>query len=195
MRKSIMNNVLLLGSATGLKSLKIFHTILLPALIVLSFSACSNDQGGGNTSEYYFKATIDGREINYYSAKFQGDGGTDNIWEHVVVGADETSYSGSGPLPASLDFEIWYNGGNIAPGSYISPTDKRLIVRYAIQTSEGTNVYNTSWHDSPFKVTIEAISKEGIKGTMAGTLQNQQGETRTITNGSFNLPYDRLVTP
>lgn len=43
MRKSIMKNVLLLGSATALKSLKIFHTILLPALIVLSFSACSYD--------------------------------------------------------------------------------------------------------------------------------------------------------
>ncbi|MFB9107503.1 hypothetical protein [Flavobacterium gyeonganense] len=195
MRKSIMKNVLLQESATARESLKIVYTILLLALSALIFSACSNDEGGGNTSDYYFKATVDGREINYHSAKFQGDGGTDNIWEHVVVGAHETSYTFNGPLPPSLDFEIWYNGGNIEPGDYISPTDGRLIVRYAIQTSEGTNVYNTSWHDLPFKVTIEAISKEGIKGTMAGTLQNQQGETRIITNGSFNLPYDQLVNP
>ena len=183
MRISITNNVLLQGSVTARKGLKNFSTILLLALTVLSFSACSNDEGGGNTSDYYFKATVDGREINFHSAQFQGGTGIDNIWEHVVVGADETTYTGSGPLPPSLDFEIWDVGGNITPGTYATPADDRLIVRYAIQTPEGTIVYNTSMYDSPFKVTIEAISKDGIKGKMEGTLQNEQGEPRIITNG------------
>jgi len=195
MRISITNNVLLQGSVTARKGLKNFSTILLLALTLLSFSACSNDEGGGNTSDYYFKATVDGREINFRSAQFQGGTGTDNIWEHVVVGADETTYTGSGPLPPSLDFEIWDVGGNITPGTYATPADDRLIVRYAIQTPEGTIVYNTSMYDSPFKVTIEAISKDGIKGKMEGTLQNEQGEPRIITNGSFNLPFEELVNP
>jgi hypothetical protein len=195
MRTLIMNNVLLQGTSTARTGLKNFSTILVLVLTVLSFSGCSNDEGGGNTSDYYFKATVDGREINFRSAQFQGGTGDNNIWEHVVVGADETIYTGSGPLPPSLDFEIWDVGGNVTPGTYTTPTDDRLIVRYAIQTPEGTIVYNTSMYDSPFKVTIEAISKDGIKGKMEGTLQNEQGETRIITNGSFNLPFEELVNP
>lgn len=195
MRTSIMSSKLLQGAATARKSLKIFTTILLPALLVWSFYACSNDEGGGSTSDYYFKATVDGRDINFRSAQFQGSTGDDNIWEHVVVGGNETSYIFNGPLPPSLDFEIWDVGGNITPGTYTTPTDDRLIVRYAIQTPQGTIVYNTSMFDSPFTVTVEAISKDGIKGKMEGTLQNEQGETRIITNGSFNLPFEELVNP
>jgi len=195
MRRSIINDVLFQGSSTARKGLKNFSTILLLAMAILSFSACSDDEGGGSTSDYYFKATVDGHVINFRSAQFQGGTGDNNIWEHVVVGGDETRYTGSGPLPPSLDFEIWDVGGNITPGIYTTPADDRLIVRYAIQTPQGTIVYNNSMYDSPFKVTIEAISKDGIKGKMEGTLQNEQGETRIITNGSFNLPFEELVNP
>ncbi|RFZ90979.1 hypothetical protein D0C36_18715 [Mucilaginibacter conchicola] len=159
----------------------------------IMLSACSkkNDGGASPSGNYYFRATLNGTQKEFRSMKFQG-GGNDNRWEHIVVGAYETPSTGAGPLSPSLDFEIWRLGGEIGTGSFSTATEKEMISRYAIQTDNGTLLYNTS--KTNLTVNIEVISKEaGIRGTFAGTLANSAGETIEVKNGQFNLPYDELV--
>ncbi|WP_286968313.1 hypothetical protein, partial [Flavobacterium sp. UBA4854] len=40
------------------------------SILAILFSACSSNdnESNNNQSEYYFKATLDGRKINYYDA-------------------------------------------------------------------------------------------------------------------------------
>jgi len=165
-------------------------------IIILSLSACSKDDGGGPSTDYYFKASLNGKAINFHTVNFQG-GGNDNKWEHIVIGGYETSYpTNGGPVPPSLDFEIWRTGGNITPGTYATPAEEGMIARYAVQTTNGTLLYNTSNADDVFTVKIEKISKDGgIKGTFAGTVRTMEGVSISVTEGSFNLPFETLVNP
>ncbi|MFW0718314.1 hypothetical protein [Pedobacter sp. N23S346] len=170
---------------------------LLTASMLFSLGGCKKDGGGGaeEAKNYFFKATVGGKEINYYSVNFQG-GGNDDRWEHIVVGGFESSLlSNTNPGPPGLDFEIWKQGGNIGVGTYSTPAEMGMIARYYIQTDKGTLIWNTSWADDVFTVKIEEISKQGIKGTFSGTVRNQAGQAISITNGSFNLPYNDLVNP
>lgn len=166
-----------------------FAAMLCYALLVFGISSCSkSDDPKPDNSGYHFTATIGGKKVVMHNAKFQG-GGNDGRWEHVVVSGSETT-SVTSP---SLDFEIWRLGGDITPGTYVTPAETGMISRYAVQLSGGTLVYN-SQHDV-FTVKIDAISKDGIKGTMTGTLRSDGGESISITDGEFNLPYDVLVNP
>ncbi|MFH7015555.1 hypothetical protein [Flavobacterium sp. FlaQc-47] len=170
-------------------------------IIFLGLTACSKDDGGGSdastSKDYYFKASLDGRKIDFRVVKFQG-GGNDNRFEQIVVGGYETSFptTSGATLPPSLDFEIWNLGGNITAGTYTTPSELVMIARYAIQTKNGTLLYNTSYSDDLFTVKIEKISKEeGIKGIFSGTVRNFEGAPISVTDGSFNLPYDKLINP
>jgi len=164
-------------------------------MIIICFSACSkNDDNGGEPSgDYYFRAKIGGKAINFHSVNFQG-GGNANRFEHIVIGGHESSYTASGPVSPSFDFEIWKVGGNITAGTYTTPGEN-MIARYAIQKNDGTLIYNTSYGDDAFTVKIEAISKTGIKGAFSGTVRNLAGEAVSITDGTFNLPYETIINP
>ncbi|MDQ1165484.1 hypothetical protein [Flavobacterium sp. SORGH_AS_0622] len=71
-----------------------------------------------------------------------------------------------------------------------------MVARYAIQTPNGTILYNTRTADDIFTVKIESISKSGIKGTFSGKVRNMEsGAVINITDGSFNLPYMDIVNP
>ncbi len=169
------------------------------SILAILFSACSSNdnESNNNQSEYYFKATLDGRKINYYDANFQFSG-NNGRFEHIIIGGFETPYPKTpGQLaPNSLDFEIWRTGGNIAEGTYSTPLEPEMIARYAVQTKEGTIVYNTSIADDVFTVKIESISEKGIKGTFSGKLRNMDsGVVVEVTEGSFYLPDSVLVNP
>ncbi|WP_343521962.1 hypothetical protein [Pedobacter sp.] len=164
-------------------------------IIALCLSACSKDEGGDVAAgDFYLRATVGRKEVNFHNVNFQG-GGNDSRFEHIVVGGYETSYPLSGPIPPSLDFEIWRLGGNITAGTYATPAENKMIARYAIQKPEGTLLYNTSFADDVFTLKIEAISKSGIKGTFSGTVRNMAGEAISITDGTFNLPYQTVINP
>ncbi|MEH3112480.1 hypothetical protein [Pedobacter terrae] len=164
-------------------------------MIAICLSSCSKNDDGGSapTGDYYLRAKVGGKAINFYKVNFQG-GGDDNRFEHIVIGGHETSYPASGPVSPSLDFEIWKVGGNITPGTYATPGEN-MIARYAIQKSDGTLLYNTAYSDDVFTVKIEAISKTGIKGTFSGTVRSLAGEAISITEGTFNLPYETIINP
>jgi hypothetical protein len=166
------------------------------ALVSLTFSACSKKNSAGKapqtSGEYYFSAKLNGTSKDFHTVKFQG-GGNDNRWEHVVVGGNEAPLSSSTALSPALDFEIWRMGGNIGTGTYVTTTEPEMISRYAVQTSNGTVLYNNINARDVFTVKIDAISKDGIKGTFSGTLTNSAGVSIIITDGSFNLPYNKLV--
>jgi hypothetical protein len=182
------------------KAIRLVQQLFYASAFILLFSACSSDDGGGsdeNKSDYYFRASVGGRKIDFRTAKFQG-GGNDDRFEMIVVGG----FDGPHPtkagevMPPSLDFEIWRVGGNITAGTYSTPAELEMMGRYAIQTKDGTILYNTAIGDDLFTVKIESISKKGIKGTFEGTVRNvSSGETISITEGTFNLPYDEIVNP
>jgi len=181
------------------KAVKLVQQLFYASAFILLFSACSSDDGGSdeNKSDYYFRASVGGRKIDFRTAKFQG-GGNDDRFEMIVVGG----FDGPHPtktgevMPPSLDFEIWRVGGNITAGTYSTPAELEMMGRYAIQTKDGTILYNTATGDDLFTVKIESISKKGIKGIFEGTVRNvSSGETISITEGTFNLPYDEIVNP
>lgn len=147
-------------------------------------------------SEYYFRASLNGRKVDFYNVNFQG-GGNDNRFEQIVIGGYEAPFPKIGePLPPSLDFEIWKLGGDIKTGTYATPTDEEMVARYAIQTPNGTILYSTRTADDIFTVKIESISKMGIKGTFAGKVRNlDSAQAIDITEGTFNLPYLEIVNP
>jgi hypothetical protein len=181
------------------KATRLVQQLFYVAAFIVLFSACSSDDGGSdeNISDYYFRASVGGRKIDFRTAKFQG-GGNDDRFEMIVVGGfDGPHPTKAGELmPPSLDFEIWRVGGNITAGTYSTPAELEMMGRYAIQTKEGTILHNTAVGDDLFTVKIESISKKGIKGTFEGTVRNvSSGETISITEGTFNLPYDEIVNP
>ncbi|WP_146194602.1 hypothetical protein [Flavobacterium crocinum] len=174
--------------------MKQFFSILV--LTLLFFGCSSDDNGSDNSgSDYFFKATLDGRKIDFYDVNFQG-GGNDNRFEHITVGGFEEPYPNKvGELiPPSLDFEIWRTGGDIKAGTYSTPTEPEMVARYAVQTTNGTIVYSTSTADDVFTLKIESISKNGIKGTFSGKVRNlDSGVAIEITEGTFNLPYEDII--
>jgi len=181
------------------KATRLVQQLFYASAFILLFSACSSDDGGSdeNKSDYYFRASVGGRKIDFRTAKFQG-GGNDDRFEMIVVGGFEGPHpTKTGEvMPPSLDFEIWRVGGNITAGTYSTPAELEMMGRYAIQTKDGTILYNTAIGDDLFTVKIESISKKGIKGTFEGTVRNvSSGETISITEGTFNLPYDQIVNP
>ncbi len=172
-------------------------TLMLLSIAALTFSSCSKDKGGAAPAQnYYFRANVGGKKIDFHTVNFQG-GGNDDRWEQIVIGGYETSYptTQGAQVPPSLDFEIWRLGGNIGPGTYATPAEQEMIARYAIQTKDGTQVYNTSNGDDVFTVNIETISKKGIKGTFSGTVRDINGNAISITEGVFDLPYETIVNP
>lgn len=180
------------------KTARFVKQLFYVSVLAVLFSACSSNdsESDNNQSEYYFKATLDGRKINYYDANFQFSG-NDGRFEHITIGGFETPYPKTpGELaPNSLDFEIWRTGGNIPAGTYSTPTEPEMIARYALQKKDGTIVYNTQNANDVFIVKIESISEKGIKGTFSGKLTNSSGEVVEVTEGSFNLPDSDLVNP
>jgi len=168
------------------------------ALIILLLTGCDKKEAGRGaeqSDDYYFKATLGGRKIVYRAANFQG-GGNDDRCEHIVVGGFEGPWIPGDPIgPDGLSFEIWRLGGNIGPGQYSTPAEKNMTAKYTIQTEGGTIIYNTYWADDLFNLKIDAISKQGIKGSFSGTVRNQEGKAVSITEGSFNLPYEDLINP
>lgn len=178
---------------------RVCKKLLCVCMLALFFCGCSggDDEPEANTAEYYFKATLDGRKINFYTVNFQG-GGNDNRFEQIVIGGSEAPYpTKAGELPSpSLDFEIWKLGGNITAGTYSTPAEPGMVARYAVQTPNGTILYNTRTADDVFTVKIESISKTGIKGTFSGMVRNlDTGKAIEITDGIFNLPYEDIVNP
>ncbi|CAA9200012.1 hypothetical protein FLA105534_02908 [Flavobacterium bizetiae] len=181
------------------KASGVLQNLFYISAFILLFSACSSDDNGGSDkqSDYYFRASLDGKKIDFRTAKFQG-GGNDNRFEMIVLGGFDGPHptKAGEQLPPSLDFEIWKVGGNITPGTYSTPGELEMIARYAIQTPDGTILYNTAIGDDVFTAKIESISKTGIKGTFEGMVRNvSSGKTISITEGSFNLPYDQIVNP
>lgn len=174
--------------------LMLFYT----AISAVFFSACSSDEDGPNKtrSQYYFRASLDGRKVDFYNVNFQG-GGNDNRFEQIVIGGYEAPFPKIGQqLPPSLDFEIWKLGGDITAGTYSTPADQEMVARYAVQRPEGTILYSTRTADDIFTVKIESISKSSIKGTFSGKVRNlDSGQAIAITEGVFNLPYLDIVNP
>ncbi|WP_289659184.1 hypothetical protein [Flavobacterium panacagri] len=161
------------------------------------FVACSSDDSRSDQTEsdYYFRASLDGRKVDFYDVNFQG-GGNDNRFEHIVVGGFEAPYPTKvgDQIPPSLDFEIWRTGGDIKAGTYSTPTEPEMVARYAVQKQNGTIVYSTRTADDIFTLKIESISKNGIKGTFSGKVRNlDSGVAIEITEGTFNLPYEDII--
>ncbi|MFC0777145.1 hypothetical protein ACE01P_03440 [Flavobacterium sp. HJSW_4] len=180
------------------KTARFVKQLFYISVLAVFFSACSSNdsESDNNQSEYYFKATLDGRKITYYDANFQFSG-NNGRFEHIIIKGFETPYPKTpGQLaPNSLDFEIWRTGGNIPSGTYSTPTEPEMVARYAVQKKEGTTVYSTQTADDVFTVKIESISEKGIKGTFSGKVRNSSGEVVEVTEGSFNLPDSDLVNP
>lgn len=176
----------------------LFGVLVCVFVAFVSFSACSKDDDGGpgKSDDYYFKATFNGKAFDFtHTAKFQG-GGNDGRWEHIVLGGYEAKFPTDGSqLPPSYDIELWRVGGNIGVGKYESALEKEMISRYAIQTNNGTLLYNTLQDGDNFILNIESISDKGIRGTFGGTIRNDAGAAIEVKDGSFNLPYDELVNP
>lgn len=200
MKKNNTNNRLLKKSVFfKSKTASLIRHLFYVSIFTILFSACSSDDGASDpkSSDYYFRASLDGRKVDFYVVNFQG-GGNDNRFEQIVIGGYEA------PLPAkigelappSLDFEIWKLGGNITAGTYSTPVDQEMVARYAIQTPNGTIIYSTRTADDIFTVKIESISKNGIKGTFSGKVRNMDsGAAIDITEGTFNLPYLDVINP
>lgn len=180
------------------RSARILQQLVYVSILAVLFCACSSNDNGSdlNESDYYFKATLNGRKINFYNTNFQG-GGNDNRFEHIIVAGFEDHYpTAAGTIPPSLDFEIWRTGGDIVAGTYSTPVEPEMVARYAIQTPDGTIVYSTNAADDVFTVKIESISKSGIRGTFSGKVRNlNSGTAIEITEGSFNLPYEDIINP
>lgn len=192
MRNKGIDQFLVMKSSFAKQLFQIFFL----ALVLVS---CSSDDNGSDNSgsDYYFRATLDGRKIDFYDVNFQGSG-NDNRFEHITVGGFEAPYPTKvgEQIPPSLDFEIWRIGGDIKAGTYSTPAESEMIARYTIQTANGTIVYNTSTADDIFTLKIESISKNGIKGTFSGKVRNlYSGKAIEITEGTFNLPYEDIISP
>lgn len=197
MKKIIFNGSLTCQTAGAQKGFGLLNLFLFLLTTIFLFTACSDDDGSGtaSSSDYYFRASLDGRDVDFHTVNFQG-GGDDNRWEHIVIGGYETSFPTDGSqIPPSLDFEIWRLGGDITPGTYTTPSEPNMIARYAVQTGNGTLLYNTSFSDDAFTVNIESISNDGIKGTFSGTVRSQAGVAIVVSEGSFNLPYEDIINP
>jgi hypothetical protein len=181
------------------KTARFVKQLFYVSILTVLFSACSSSdsESNNNESDYYFKATLDGRKINFYNANFQA-AGNDNRFEYIILGGSEAPYPkiAGEQLPPSLDFEIWKIGGNITAGTYSTPAELEMVARYAVQTANGTILYSTRAADDVFIVKIESISKNGIKGTFSGKVRNlESGVAVEVTDGSFNLPDSDIINP
>jgi len=178
---------------------RLFVYAIVPTLL---FSACKKDKDAAapGKGDYYFKATFNGKEQDFsHTANYQGMFSDDGRLVMIVVGGHTAGTSEGGSVAApSFDFEIWRTNGNITAGTYDTRDEAEgvMISRYAIQSSGGTILYNTIPDGAYVTVKIDEISNKGIKGTLSGVIINEStGESITVTNGSFNFPYETVINP
>ncbi|RIW13336.1 hypothetical protein D0X99_16290 [Algoriphagus lacus] len=162
--------------------------VILSFLSFLGILSCQTEDQDpiGNdddllTGEYHVKAKIDGVSKNFpftFCGNFENEG----VFSLLVGGA---SREGENPEPVITI--VLEKSGRITSGDY-SVNSSELSAEYNL--GEGKESYYASSVLTPkdFSMQITAINNEKVRGTFKGTFKNNQGQTMSITEGTFFLP-------
>jgi hypothetical protein len=164
---------------------------ILILLLVLMGCAKKDDI---TTKDYYLKATINGKKINFKMASYQLGGDKGSI-EFITIGGTEGSTPTDAASANGFTFEIWRAGGSLSAGTYDVRTEEDMYAVYYIQSKNGTIEYDATWANDAFIVEIDVVSKTNIRGSFFGTLRNELGQTISITEGAFHLPNEVIINP
>ncbi len=188
--------------------------LVFSSLVLLWAASCGKTDdtpAPGSTGDYYFRAKLNGKQLDFlHSAQFQG-GGNDNRWEHIIFSGYESKYDASKPLeewPHNFNVDMWNEGGDFPSGTYTeagggphddeAPNSYDVDGEYHIQTKDHGTLQYDARETNDFTLTITEISAgKGIKGTFKGTLSNENdfSDKITVTDGEFYLPPDAIVNP
>ena len=133
------------------------------------------------TGEYHLTGKIDGVQKDFpftFCGSFENEG----LFSLLVGGA-----SSQGNTPEPVLTIVLEKAVKIEPGEF-SVNSHELSAEYLI--AEGEESFYASSVVSPkdFSMKILAINDSKVRGTFKGTFKNFQGQTLSITEGSFFLP-------
>lgn len=162
--------------------------VILSFLLFLGIFSCQiEDQDPiGNedellTGDYHVTAKIDGVSKDFpftFCGNFENEG----VFSLLVGGA---SREGENPEPViTLVLE---RSSRITKGDY-SVNSSELSAEYSL--GEGKESFYASSVLTPkdFSMQITAINNDKVRGTFKGTFKNNQGQTMSISDGTFFLP-------
>lgn len=74
MKTAVFKNALPAKQASLRQRLTRCKIFLYLIVIAISLSSCSKDEGGGSgtSDDYYFRASLDGRKVDFHTVNFQG---------------------------------------------------------------------------------------------------------------------------
>ncbi|GMQ30697.1 hypothetical protein Aconfl_33400 [Algoriphagus confluentis] len=133
------------------------------------------------TGEYHVNAKIDGIQKDFpftFCGKFEDEGNFS-----LLVGG--TSGQGDSPEPALTI--VLEKGGDILVGNY-TVNSNELSAEYVSAVGEDSFYASSVVLPKDFSLKITAINEKKIRGTFQGTFKNGNGQTLTLTEGSFFLP-------
>lgn len=179
--------------------------------LIFIFQACSPDDTSmdGDTSEYYFRYKVDGKQIDYpfkpetqinLSGIYESNG---QLYAIQVFGAADILDSGqnnqlvlhigdSTEITTNITYTNIEAPDSTVPGSNFSMgyTDMDKIVFITSKNVISTQLYKNA------RIRFEKISENNIKGIFSGTLSYYDMSTGkpvlakevVITDGEFNVP-------
>lgn len=167
-----------------MKKIKQLGTLAFLAL-ALSFTSCSSDSDGGSTvvGDGSITAKVDGTTVTTMkAASFAYVNGIGDNKALQITGADMSAKA----------FTIQIIGFT-GKGTYNTGTDiPTVVLTYTATDINNPQNTNNTWvaggdDGSTGTVTVTEYTDAVIKGTFSFKGKNQAGNTKDVTNGSFNV--------
>jgi hypothetical protein len=173
-------------------------------MAAISLTACKKSSSSASSSAFYIKATINGTNVvynNYTGAinksvgsltinGYNSDAITTADGISLAINIDDTAYYNDIPVAAG----VYTDTANYLRGiyNYLNPYNANITLQQAGTAYVNEFVFDTA-SATPFTCTITAIDSASVSGTFSGIVyygdDPQTSIAKTITNGSFHVPF------
>lgn len=163
-----------------MKKIKNLFRVCLLCLLLFCIKSYASSNFSGTIT-----ATVDGAVQNFNDAAMAVSVNAGGIQGMSITGVQGSSLSG-------VTIIITPSTGAVTSGTYIGSSSSNEVQFTYANVGTGVSYQNSAFSEgSNATVVITSISSTNIQGTFRATLVLQSGNgaaTKTITNGSFNLP-------
>jgi hypothetical protein len=166
--------------------------LFLVTFVALAWSSCNNKAIEPPVTKGTITATVNGVDETFNvsdSVKYVPKQAQTADWWLIISGQNSEAANAD-----KIFVMIDYQAPIVAGVTYNNEiTDHPINVHMSYKTS--VKQYLASYGSPlPVNMTVASFSSTNVQGTFSGSPANN-GETKTITNGKFNLDFSSPVTP
>ena len=159
------------------------NTKLFFFLLTATIISCSEDSSENDSQQYYMKAKINGVQKEF-SDDFFGQ-----YYANYPNGPIIYIGGTSNPSTAVPGFSILVEGNEQVTAKTYSHGPYTLFASYRASLEESLYYSDGLSQPRDFTLTVTKFTNVSVEGTFKGMLKNDSGETISITEGEFVIPW------